>query len=402
MTETYFSGDDAWGGLSRTEHNLLVVYNLREFRSGRDRLRALDGSLQRVEMGRTALVKSHLGVRIATVLAVGAAAAVAVQAADPWPAEPLAESANLTSIEGPEPNDFHYDLSGASWNPVTRTLWVCRNGPGGDQSKFWALVEDGAGGFQVAYRNGNRGEWTGFGDLESITQADLGEDVVYVLIEGEEHVKAYDVSTYGVATLLNDWNLSPNLPLSGGSGAEGLAFVPNAALAAAGFVDGSGNPSTGTGGMGGLMLVGHQNGGSVFAFDLDRVSGTHRFVGEYRTGYAETAGLEFDRSTGMLYVWHDDAHDTLEKTDLRSTAVDGQSYRQFHVVGAWNGPDHSNNEGIALTGIEDCVDGKRSLFMTVDGGGYSSLRRYRRFSDGCPSAPSPPAAPTRLRFVNPS
>lgn len=331
------------------------------------------------------------------VLSAIAAGSDAVRAADPWPAEPLSESTNLTSIEGPEPNDFHADMSGASWNPVTRTLWVCRNGPGGDQSKFWALVEDGSGGFEVAYRNGNRAEWTGFGDLESITQADLEEDVVYLLIEGEENVRAYDVSTYGVAVLLNDWDLSPYLPLSGGYGAEGLTFVPDSALSTAGFVDPAGNPVTSSGGMGGLMFVGHQNGGSVYAFDLDRARNAVRFVGEYRTGYSETAGLEFDRSTGMLYIWHDDVHDTLEKTTLRSTAVAGQSYRRFDIVASWNGPDHSNNEGIALMGVEDCANGRRGLFMTIDGGGYSSLRWYREFTDGCPTPPTGPAAPQNLR-----
>ena len=341
--------------------------------------------------------RTEFGIRVAGLLwTMAAAAPVAVRAADPWPAEPLANSVNLTSVEGAEPNDFHSDLSGASWNSETRTVWVCRNGPGGDQSKFWALVEDGADGFQVAYRAGNRAEWTGFGDLEGIAQADQREDVVYLLIEGEESIKAFDVSTYGVAVPLNDWDLSAYLPLNGGYGAEGLTFVPDSALAAGGFVDAAGNPTISSGGMGGLMFVGHQNGGSVYAFDLDRVHNGFRFVGEYRTGYAETAGLEFDRSTGMLYIWHDDAYDTLEKTDLRSTAVDGQAYRRFNILTAWNGPDHSNNEGIAITGIEDCVDGKRSLLMTIDGGGYSSLRWYRRFTDGCP-APAGPSTPQNVR-----
>ena len=52
----------------------------------------------------------------------------AATAQDPWPAEPLALARNLTGIEGPEPNEFHDDLSGAAWNPETRTLWLCRNG----------------------------------------------------------------------------------------------------------------------------------------------------------------------------------------------------------------------------------------------------------------------------------
>ena len=67
----------------------------------------------------------------------------AVRAEVPWPAEPLAQATNLTSIEGPGENDFYFDLSGAVWNPVTRRLWVVRNGPGGSNSKFWAIRENG-------------------------------------------------------------------------------------------------------------------------------------------------------------------------------------------------------------------------------------------------------------------
>ena len=325
---------------------------------------------------------SHV-LRCLVALAAGQALAP-VPAAEPWPAEPIAQSVNLTPVEGPEPNDFHSDLSGASWNPVTRRLWVCRNGPGGDQSKFWALVEDGAGSLRVDERAGRRGEWTGFGDLESLTQVDLDADVIYLLVEGEERVKAFDVSVYGTATLLHDWDLRGWLPLNGGYGAEGLAFVPDSFLAANGFVDKDGNPYVSRRGMGGLMLVGHQNGGAVFAFDLNRINGTFDFVGEYRTGYAEIAGLMFDRSTGRLYIWHDDAYDTLETSSLASDPVAGQTYRRLRIERAFYGPDHRNNEGFAVMPVAECVNGMRSAFMTIDGGGYSSLLWYRQFSEGCP------------------
>ena len=93
-----------------------------------------------------------------TGMTVALVAAAPVSAQDSWPAEPLGSATDLTDIEGPGVNDFHYDLSGAVWNPVTRTLWVCRNGPGGSNSKLWAVVEDGGGGFEIDYRGGDRGE----------------------------------------------------------------------------------------------------------------------------------------------------------------------------------------------------------------------------------------------------
>jgi hypothetical protein len=168
--------------------------------------------------------------------------AAPVAAQDTWPAEAIRASTNLTAIEGPGENDFHSDLSAAVWNPVTRTLWLGRNGPGGANSKLWAVVEDGDGSFEIDSRAGSRGEWTNFGALEGVTQANFQEDVVYLMIEGpgEERIKEYDVSTYGTAIQNNDWNTRSFLPRDGGSGAEGITFVPDSALLDAGFVDQNG------------------------------------------------------------------------------------------------------------------------------------------------------------------
>jgi len=311
-----------------------------------------------------------------------AAAPTWALAADPWPAEAASGAVNLTSIEGPEPNDFHVDLSGAFWNSKAKRLWVCRNG-GTTGSKFWALVPGAGGSLQIEYRAGLRGEWTGFGDLEDITQVDLDADVLYLIAEGEEHVKSYDVSIFGTAVLLRDWNVRPHLPLNGGLGAEGITFVPDRFLAAAGFVASDGSPYTSTRGMGGLMLVGHQNGGAVFAFDLDPGSNAFTFVGEYRTAYDETAALHFDRGNGRLYIWHDADWDTWEVVDLSSTPIAGSSARQFRVVRTFNGPHHRNNEGLALTSIDECAAGSRSAFLTTDGGGVESLTWFTTYADGC-------------------
>jgi hypothetical protein len=321
--------------------------------------------------------------------------------ADSWPAESFASALNLTSVEGPAPNDFYDDLSGAVWNPATRRLWVVRNGPASTTSKLWVLRESGTGGWVVDEKSGLRGEWTGFGDLEDVTIASETEDVVYVMIEGDERIKEYDVSLYGTKTLRNDWNTKPYLPLSGGLGAEGLTFVPDAYLSAQGFVDRLGAPCTSHGGMGGLIFVGHQNGGGVFVFDLDRRDGSFAFVGEYRTSATETAALAFDRSTGFLYVWHDDDFDLLEKCRLTSTAVAGQSYRTLDSVRIFDGPTHQNNEGVAFFPAGECSAGRRPFFMTVDDGGANSLFEYTSFVDGCEtlSAGKPgPGGAVQLRW----
>ncbi|MBP7746382.1 MAG: hypothetical protein KA383_09615 [Phycisphaerae bacterium] len=302
---------------------------------------------------------------------------VPARAEVPWPAEPAAQAVNLTGIEGPGQNDFYSDMSGAAWNPLTRRLWVCRNGPGGDASKFWAIRENGSGGYEIDYRNGNRGEWTGFGDLEGITVAHYDEDSVYVIIEGEERIKEYDVSVYGTATLRNNWNTSPYLPLNGGSGAEGIAFVPDEFLAAEGFVDQNGNPYTSQNGMGGLMFVAHQNGGRLYAFDLNRTNGTFTFVGAYQTGYSESADLAFDRSEGLLYIFHGADYNRTEVVTLGSTLVGGE--RRLNQVVMYGSPMGGNLEGIAVVPNDDCVGGQRAFFLVIDGGGATSLLLFNQF-----------------------
>ncbi len=297
----------------------------------------------------------------------------------PWPAEPMADSDNITSIEGPVwDNDFYRDLSGAVWNPHTNTLWVCRNsGP----SKVWAVSRTDDGSFEIASKNGERGEWSDFGDLEGLTLADFEEpETLYLMIEGGGHIKEYDFSTYTNASLVNDWNTSPQL---GSDGAEGITFVPDEFLRDQGFVGQDGSAAASTQGMGGLMFVGHQGGGYIHVFDLNRNDSSYIYLGRLKTDRDETAGLEFDRSTGLLFILHGADHNVVEVSRL-SSSVDG-SERKLDTVMVFTGPEpiplfSDNYEGIAVTSIDECVDGQRGFFLTIDGGKLWSLIHFRHFS----------------------
>ncbi len=317
---------------------------------------------------------------------------------DPWPAEAETSASNLTSVEGSPPNDFYDDLSAAVWNPFTRRLWLGRNGPGSN-SKVWALVENGVGGFQVDTRDGKRAEWTGFADLEGITQASLHDDVVYMLQEDEQRIQEWDLSTYGNKVLKKQWDLSADLPIVSAESGEGITFVPDNFLTQVGFVDQNGLPYQSSQGMGGLMFVGREDGGGgLFAFDLDRDTQSYVFVGEYRifrfddpiaypTPFYEASGLEFDRSSGLLYVWHGPGAPeevALTVHDLRSTAVAGQSYRLLNTVQAFDGPSVQNYESFAVLSNADCVAGDRSSFSTIDDGGATSLLLYSNFPCAVP------------------
>lgn len=268
-------------------------------------------------------------------------------AAETWPGEPWDAAENLTALD----EAFKNNMSGAAWNPETRMFWVCCNG---GPSAFWALEEDGDGSFRIA--TGKKGEKARFlikggGDFEGICQADYGEEVVYVMVEGVDQIREYDVSTFGNDKLNRQWKIGEHVPTAGGAGSEGITFVPNTWLKREGFVDGSGKPYLSTNGMEGIMLVAHQNGGGIFAFDLDRKKGKFHFVGEYMTSKGESSGLEFDRSTGLLYIWHNTGPNYLEITDLSSTA--SGTKRRLNSLAEYTGPKGGNLEGFAATPAED-------------------------------------------------
>jgi hypothetical protein len=279
-----------------------------------------------------------LALGLALLLWSGVSASAQVQ---PWPGEDWQQSTVLTQLDPA----FRGNLSGAHWNPDTRTLWVVCNGP----ARLWALEEDGQGSFQVAQRGGARAEFNVSGDTEGITQADLSEEVVYVVDEDDKAIFAYDVSTGGAPRRLNRWLIGGHLPLfSGGKGPEGIAFVPDSWLRAKGFVDSAGAARVSRHGMGGLMFVGHQQGGHLYVFDLNRATGAFDFVGRYETAYDETSGLEFDRSTGELSIWHNTSGNVIEITDLTSVAR-GSGLRKLNVKRLLASPKGGNLEGIAFT-----------------------------------------------------
>jgi len=170
--------------------------------------------------------------------------------------------------------------------------------------------------------------------------------------------------------------LVPECPVAG------ITFVPDESLLAGGFVDGSGVPYVSTNGMNGLMFVAHQNGGRIYVFDLNRSDGTYIFVGEFSTSYSESAGLEFDRSTHQLYIWHGGVWNYLEITEL-SSYVNG-SYRRLQEVTVYDPPHGGNLEGFARTQSDDP---RTWIFLTIDDGGSDSLDWYH------PDTPTPSVTP---------
>lgn len=305
----------------------------------------------------------------------------------PWPAEDGGDATNLSTIPGDTrcvlgfsvvDNDFSRNLSGAVWNPETQTLWLVVNNPG----TLFAAVQDG-GRWRLAEQGGVDANWEldEIGDAEAVTQVDFDQGhMVYTLAEGGV-VNQWDTSDFGDVTRVHHWELAE--VRNGNGGGEGLTFVPDSFLAAEGFVDSDGAPYVSVNGMGGLMFVGFQGNGDLFAYDLDPNDDDGVFlVGRYKTGGDETAGLEFDRSTSVMHIWHDSSIDQLELIRLSSTVSGADRVMDTQVT--YEGPDltremDDNIEGIAVIPVDACVDGRRRLWLATDGGHCFSLMMYEDF-----------------------
>lgn len=160
-------------------------------------------------------------------------------------------------------------------------------------------------------------------------------------------IREYDVSQYGVVVQNHSWDIRAQCPESSGSGPEGITFVPDVWLQQEAFRAANGNLYTSTNGMGGLMFVGHQSGGYIHVFDLNRVNNSYSYVGKYKSGQSETAALEFDRSTGKLYIWHNvGSVNFLEVVKLSSYVDSGE--RRLRQIVEYVGPRTGNLEGFAL------------------------------------------------------
>ena len=285
-------------------------------------------------------------------------------AVTPWPGETWTGATNLTSLNA---TGWASNLSGACWNPATRRLWVCTNGP----ARFWSLRENEAGGFVIER------EYTGTGDVEAITQITTIPDRVFILDEQARTIRSYRISD-GAA--LTTWFLS-TITDWGNSGPEGIAFVPNAWLARNSFVDGTGalypQSVRGASGLGGIVFVAVQTSGWVYAFDL-RTDGTYTFVGRYLTSRSESCELTFDDSIGRMYVLHNIDGNVLEITSLASTVSAGN--RRFVPDTEVQVPSGSNIEGFGLTPALDPGNaaGDRWCFFTDDSNLQGALRWFQQ------------------------
>ncbi len=260
-----------------------------------------------------------------------------------WPSENWTSAQNLTGFM--DPNGLT-ELSGLHWNPLLHRLYVI----------------DDVGNLRVLLLNEATNTFSLIankfvsGGPEGITQVDYSANEFYTIDENSYEIRKYaHTSDFSNITLIKYWSLlvPPSTMLNtGNTGPEGIAFVPDSYLTRIGFKSQiTGQLYTSAKGMGGLIFIAHQDQGYVWVFDLNpNTNNDFAYVGKYKTNETESCDLEFDRSTGLLYILHNTGSNYLEVTDLSSTVITGG--RKFAVVSEYNISNPAGNtniEGFAIT-----------------------------------------------------
>jgi hypothetical protein len=299
-----------------------------------------------------------------------------------WPSSSWPSAENLTGIMS---TAGVTEASGLHWNPLTQRLYLVQ-----DDGRLRVLqYSAGTDSFSALANK------TIPGGPEGITQVDFSANEFYVVDENNYEIRKFSNSeNFSNITETHHWDLlqppSP-IPDTGNTGPEGICFVPDAALAAVGFVSAtSGNAYTSAKGMGGLIFIAHQNGGYLWVFDVNpNADNDFLYVGKYKTNRSESCDLAFDRSTSLLYILHNIDSNYLEVTDLGSSIESGE--RKMHDVSEYfiaNPTMNVNVEGVAITPKCDEI-GNASVWLCRDvstsEGSLSTdvLRRFKPFaSDG--------------------
>lgn len=271
-----------------------------------------------------------------------------INAQSAWPSVTWKSAVNLTATM--DANGLT-EISGLHWNPVLNRLYVVH----GDGRVHILQLNTSTNTFTQI------GDLSGLGGPEGITQVDYNANNFYTADENSYEIRKFTHNAnFTSDTLANSWNLllSPSpMTDTGNKGNEGIAFVPDQFLSDVGFISQATEKTyKSVRGMGGLIFIANQTGGYIWVFDVNpTVSNNFAYVGKYKSNREESCDLEFDRSTGLLYILHNIDDNYLEVTNLASTIVSGE--RKFIVKNEYLIPNPSGNtniEGFAIS--PKCAD----------------------------------------------
>ena len=239
------------------------------------------------------------------------------------------------------------ELSGLHWNSQKKQLFAVS-----DNGYLYVLQQGASGkGFSLT------GSLKKIGNPEGITTIDEAKNEFYTIDEKHFEIRKYSYSPdFSSYTLMHKWNLLSDqggMVDTGNDGPEGIEFIPDSYLSAAGFeTSDTEELYTSKKGMGGLIFIAHQKRGLIWVYDVNPDQDNDLvLVGRYKTSQRESCDLSFDRSTGLLYILHNTDGNFLEVTDLSLKKHGGK--RKFNTIAEYPVPNpgggSANIEGFAIT-----------------------------------------------------
>ncbi|WP_102193383.1 discoidin domain-containing protein [Microbacterium aurantiacum] len=281
-----------------------------------------------------------------------------------WPGSSLVSTADSSGA-------FGADMSGLAFSADGSALWAVSNGNGTlhrltQQGSNWAPSSGWSGGRTLRYPNGS-----GTVDAEGV--AVVGADI-FVASERNASSKStsrpsilkYATSGSGAITATREWNLTSDLPsVDANEGLESIAWIPDADLVAAGFVDqrtgAAYDPASYANHGTGLFFVGLEASGDVYAYALNQGGSSYTRLAVFGSGFDTVMELEYQSSTKTLWALCDDTCDG-EATALKvASGAFAVTARHDRPIGMPN----LNNEGFALA--PQCIAGSRSAVWADDG-----------------------------------
>lgn len=336
--------------------------------------------------------------------------------ATPWP-----DTHNGQAVSTDDAGDVGQNMSGlfyvAGATPAEDYMWGIQNGSSGlsgaspgDPGSLYKLVPGDSGwgpasgwasGRPVRYLSGvgepdSEGVTAVHGKVYVASERDNTDDTVSkiaVLEVNPDDVTAHSGDADGDLVASHEWDLGPVLGPGGTAGTgldsgnpgdanlgpEGLAFVSDAYLVGAGFVDdttGSAyDPSDYPGHVdSGVFFVAMEKTGKLYGFVLN-ADNTFTWISTVDTGFPTIQDVLWDPSQHALWATCDNS--CQGRSSLITIDTDpGPDQGTFQPVTVYARPtgatQNLNNEGFTVQPASECVDGSKSAYWSddTDDGGH--------------------------------
>ncbi|MBM0127344.1 lamin tail domain-containing protein [Pimelobacter simplex] len=289
------------------------------------------------------------------------------------------------------------DASGAVFDPSDPSvLWVVQNKNTLHKMRkvdgTYVAVDGWAGGKKLHFASG-----TGAVDSEGVT---IGPDgSVYVTSERDNDnsgvssnkVERYDVSTVTGATTdltaVDEWDVNSFVTTGTNLGLEGITYVPDSYLVAAGWKVGGTAYSAATYPTPGLFVTAVEATGDLHFFSLADGSAPVEVKVE-SSGFPFAMDVAYDADRRGLWAVCDDSCGGIANL----LAVEGGDLVVQHSLARPAGMPNLNNEGMAVRPRSTAVDGKVEVVWTDDGDtDLHSLRQGHLPADfAVPAVVTPP------------